>query len=337
MPLTAKGQKILENMEQEYGQKKGEEVFYASRNKGNISGVDSASELDANRDDAATAYKVGSKVWSGGDEVTIVSEPYTLHGGEWQDGKSKSGKTVTIPTPAYKQKRIEQSKREHESMQEGFKRLKGNAALLDGLTAACDAYDDAQKNEKELRARIKNLQKQLREAGEDEDTRELHQALHRASEEYRSLVGSGKQDGFTVSRLSKAEIALNNLGKPKKPERPVYAIEGGVTFYSARAYREYQEMKERMAKKGDAPSKLDAAIDAYERKDAYGYTPSPKISKKVEEKLTNIAKKHTGIETLKTRNSDRFDFHDVNAEGMRRALHEAYESGRAAGSSKIKK
>jgi hypothetical protein len=55
MPLTAKGQKILENMEKEYGQKKGEQVFYASRNKGKISGVDSDTgntETD-NSDDAA--------------------------------------------------------------------------------------------------------------------------------------------------------------------------------------------------------------------------------------------------------------------------------------------
>lgn len=50
MPLTAKGSKILKAMEAQYGAKKGEAVFYASRNKGTISGVDSAacaSKLDA--------------------------------------------------------------------------------------------------------------------------------------------------------------------------------------------------------------------------------------------------------------------------------------------------
>ena len=41
MPLTSKGQEILGNMEKEYGPKKGESVFYASRNAGRISGVDS--------------------------------------------------------------------------------------------------------------------------------------------------------------------------------------------------------------------------------------------------------------------------------------------------------
>ena len=34
MPLTKTGKKVLRNMEKEYGAKKGEEVFYASINKG---------------------------------------------------------------------------------------------------------------------------------------------------------------------------------------------------------------------------------------------------------------------------------------------------------------
>ena len=42
MPLTDKGQDILAHMERQYGEKKGKEVFYASRNKGTIAGVDSA-------------------------------------------------------------------------------------------------------------------------------------------------------------------------------------------------------------------------------------------------------------------------------------------------------
>ena len=42
MPLTSKGTKILKAMEAQYGAKKGEEVFYASKNAGKISGVDSA-------------------------------------------------------------------------------------------------------------------------------------------------------------------------------------------------------------------------------------------------------------------------------------------------------
>lgn len=39
-PLTKKGNKILAKMRERYGKKKGESVFYASKNKGTISGVD---------------------------------------------------------------------------------------------------------------------------------------------------------------------------------------------------------------------------------------------------------------------------------------------------------
>ena len=39
MPLTAKGEKVLKAMQKEYGAEKGKAVFYASANKGTISGV----------------------------------------------------------------------------------------------------------------------------------------------------------------------------------------------------------------------------------------------------------------------------------------------------------
>lgn len=40
MPLTKKGKKIMAAMKSEYGPKKGEKVFYASKNKGTITGVE---------------------------------------------------------------------------------------------------------------------------------------------------------------------------------------------------------------------------------------------------------------------------------------------------------
>lgn len=40
MPLTKKGRKIKSAMAKKYGPKKGTKVFYASRNKGRISGVE---------------------------------------------------------------------------------------------------------------------------------------------------------------------------------------------------------------------------------------------------------------------------------------------------------
>lgn len=40
MPFTPKGKKIMDNMVKQYGPKKAKKVFYASRNKGTIKGVD---------------------------------------------------------------------------------------------------------------------------------------------------------------------------------------------------------------------------------------------------------------------------------------------------------
>lgn len=46
MPLTSKGSEIKSAMQKEYGEKKGEQVFYASRNKGTITGVDASEEKE---------------------------------------------------------------------------------------------------------------------------------------------------------------------------------------------------------------------------------------------------------------------------------------------------
>lgn len=40
MPLNPKGTKIIAAMRKQYGEKRGTSVFYASRNKGTIKGVD---------------------------------------------------------------------------------------------------------------------------------------------------------------------------------------------------------------------------------------------------------------------------------------------------------
>lgn len=42
MPLTNKGKEIMSAMKGEYGDKKGKQVFYASKNAGKIAGVDKA-------------------------------------------------------------------------------------------------------------------------------------------------------------------------------------------------------------------------------------------------------------------------------------------------------
>lgn len=44
MPLSPKGKKIMKSMKMEYGTKKGTSVFYASKNKGKIKGVEKRSK-----------------------------------------------------------------------------------------------------------------------------------------------------------------------------------------------------------------------------------------------------------------------------------------------------
>ena len=56
MPLTAKGEKILAAMIEKYGEKRGKEIFYASKNKGTITGVDGMHDsFTLEVDDAARA------------------------------------------------------------------------------------------------------------------------------------------------------------------------------------------------------------------------------------------------------------------------------------------
>jgi len=43
MPLNQKGKKIMKSMKAQYGDKKGEQVFYATKNKGKIKNVEKKS------------------------------------------------------------------------------------------------------------------------------------------------------------------------------------------------------------------------------------------------------------------------------------------------------
>jgi hypothetical protein len=66
MPLTSKGEEIKANMEQEYGSKEGERVFYASKNAGTIKGVDAAPcAADATLDniEASRDYSLPPPIW----------------------------------------------------------------------------------------------------------------------------------------------------------------------------------------------------------------------------------------------------------------------------------
>ena len=65
MPLTEKGEKIKAAMTKQYGPEKGERVFYASKNKGNITGVDDYTELEKGKS-RKTVNKNVSKLMGAG-------------------------------------------------------------------------------------------------------------------------------------------------------------------------------------------------------------------------------------------------------------------------------
>jgi hypothetical protein len=55
-------------------------------------------------------------------------------------------------------------------------------------------------------------------------------------------------------------------------------------------------------------------------------------AKTLDQLFQRIALDHLFVETLKTRNSDRLDFHEVSVWGIKTALHAAFDAGRQAAS-----
>lgn len=85
MPLTGKGEKILGAMEREYGKNRGKSVFYASKNAGKITGVDSRDDAVSARLDAMQTEcdrltrrldALDCERMDGGDERGNGREPY---------------------------------------------------------------------------------------------------------------------------------------------------------------------------------------------------------------------------------------------------------------------
>jgi hypothetical protein len=69
MPLTAKGQEMKNAMQKEYGSEKGTSVFYASKNKGTITGVEATfgnSVSAGTGEDRKAAVREAAKKYLGG-------------------------------------------------------------------------------------------------------------------------------------------------------------------------------------------------------------------------------------------------------------------------------
>jgi hypothetical protein len=136
VPLTDKGREILEKMEQEYGAKKGEQVFYASANKHTITGVHDAMEQSKLDDvmatcneydqhdagvDLATLSKMRKDVSSSRPPDLKPFETTTAHINRW----TKSMKEWQQKRDAYQKLRDQYARENNMSTEQVIALLKG--------------------------------------------------------------------------------------------------------------------------------------------------------------------------------------------------------------------
>jgi hypothetical protein len=126
MPLTEKGETIKGAMEEQYGEGKGEQVFYASKNKGSISGVDK-SDADEPALEASRASKEEERQRKG-------------------ERASEQGEADPIAQLKDAELTLEQLEREQEQTEEGQERQ--------------NSIDDTKEQIRGLRDQIKNSTRQ---------------------------------------------------------------------------------------------------------------------------------------------------------------------------------
>lgn len=104
MPLTSKGEKIMKNMQEEYGPKKGKEVFYASANKGTIAGVHDVTEPKPATGPMSTSGPVGRS--EGLPKTAQQSEALHAQGSAPDRARDTVGKSMSLDEIKTNAKRI---------------------------------------------------------------------------------------------------------------------------------------------------------------------------------------------------------------------------------------
>lgn len=66
---------------------------------------------------------IGEKFWYKGDECTVTTEPYTMHGAEWFDAVNESGKTFAVVSPKQASENSERNRNEWKEQQAQFAKL----------------------------------------------------------------------------------------------------------------------------------------------------------------------------------------------------------------------
>jgi len=80
--------------------------------------------VDEKKDGTQMMNAIGSKVWFKGDEVTITSEPFMLHGGEFQNAIKADGSVVTIATAKQSKTNAATAQKAYADQQADFRRLR---------------------------------------------------------------------------------------------------------------------------------------------------------------------------------------------------------------------
>lgn len=233
MPLTSKGTEIKANMEKEYGSKKGEEVFYASRNKGTIAGVDKADAKQPEPQRQAGSSTV--------DRAETLKRKIALLR---SSGSNKAAEAL--------EERLKELERGDEAVYhtgEGkwlpptwHGRLDGLAAYCDRLVGRIDALEveKAKKSVEGITSLCKEMEELLARiksgGGSKKDAERLDalEAMHRGKDGGpRSQVGEARGDGYEVhSKKGGVELLENNAYDPSKwfTRGP-----GGIQEYSDKA------------------------------------------------------------------------------------------------------
>jgi len=123
MPLTEKGKKIMKSMQKQYGKKKGEQVFYASVNKGKITGAEKKDMKKASLGLLA-AKKAKDKGAKGAEFLSPSALAMRLIGRK--KGSPKKGEMKDNPEDRFGEYRVQEAKKGK------MMKLKGGGAAIRG-------------------------------------------------------------------------------------------------------------------------------------------------------------------------------------------------------------
>jgi hypothetical protein len=99
VPLTEKGEKIKSAMTKQYGPEKGERVFYASKNKGKITGVDDAQHMGITAAEAEPVKKLVASVDALSTRLDAFEKRRAMKKPKKVEARTKDNMQPSLPHP----------------------------------------------------------------------------------------------------------------------------------------------------------------------------------------------------------------------------------------------